>query len=97
VISAGNDYSDNRARRAPDSPAADLFLVHAQRFDIVPQLPPTGLGESNKKGSYPEPPTGMHLLRRARRADGSIGISHKVSQLRTLVDLVPSFWKQENR
>jgi hypothetical protein len=72
--------------------------VYAQRFDIIPQLPPTGQGQSNEKGPYPEPSTGMHLLKRARRTDGSImGDIVPLAQLRTLVDLVPRFGKQANR
>jgi hypothetical protein len=71
--------------------------VYAQRFDIVPQLPPTGLGQSNEKGPYPEPSTGMHILKRARRTDGTIiGDIVPLAQLRTLVDLVPRFGKQAN-
>jgi hypothetical protein len=51
--------------------------MYAQRFDIVPQLLPTGQGQSNEKGLYPAPSNGMHLLKCARWADGSImGISY---------------------
>jgi hypothetical protein len=86
------------SRRAPYSPGTDLFPVYAQRFDIVPQLPPTGQGQSNQKGMYQELSNGMHLLKRARRTDGSImGDVVPLAQLRTLVDLVPRFGKQANR
>jgi hypothetical protein len=41
---------------------------------------------------------GMHLLKRARRADGSImGDTVPLAQLRTLADLVPRSGKQANR
>jgi hypothetical protein len=40
----------------------------------------------------------MHLLKRARRSDGSImGDIVPLGQLRKLVDLVPRFGKQANR
>lgn len=72
--------------------------MYAQHFNIVPQLRPTGQGQPNEKGPYPEPSTGMHLLKRARRTDGSImGDIIPLAQLRTLVDLVPRFGKQANR
>jgi len=86
------------SRRAPNSPGTDLFLVYAQCFEIVPQFLPTGLGQSNEKDPYPEPSTGMHLLKRARQADGSImGDIVPLAQLQTLVDLVLRFGKQANR
>jgi hypothetical protein len=68
------------------SPGANLFFVYAQRSDIAPQLPPSGQGQSNQKGPYPEPSTGMHILKRARRTDGSI-----------MGDLVPRFGKHAKR
>lgn len=72
--------------------------MYAQRFDIVPQLNPTGQGESNERGPYLEPSTGMYLLKHARRTDGSImGDVVPLAQLRTLVDLVPRFGKTANR
>jgi hypothetical protein len=86
------------SRRAPYSPGTDLFLTYAQRFDIVPQLNPTGEGQLNQRGSYPEPSTGMYLLKRARRNDGSIiGDVIPLVQLRALVDLVPCFGKAASR
>jgi hypothetical protein len=75
-----------------------IYFVYAQRFNIIPQLPPTGQGQSNEKGPYPEPSTGMHLLKCARRTDGSIMRDIvPLAQLRTLVDLVPRFGEQANR
>ena len=72
--------------------------MYAQHFDIVPQLPPTGQGQSNQKGLYLEPSTGIHLLKRAHRSDGSImGDVIPLAQLQTLVDLVPWFGKQVNK
>ena len=51
-----------------------------------------------RHGRYPDPSTGMHLLKRARQSDGSImGDIVPLGQLRKLVDLVPCFGKQANR
>ena len=86
------------SRRSPYSPGTDLFLVYAQCFDIVPQLPPTGQGQSNQKGLYLEPSTGMHLLKCTHQSDGLImGDVIPLAQLQTLVDLVPRFRKQVNK
>jgi hypothetical protein len=69
------------------------------RYNVCFQLVAfTGRGQSNQKGPYPEPSTRMHLLKRAYRTDGSImGDIVPLAPLRTLVDLVPRFWKQANR
>jgi len=86
------------SRRAPYSPGTDLFLTYAQCFDIVPQLNPTGQGQVNERGFYPEPSTGMYLLKRAHRTDGSIiGDVVPLAQLQALVDLVPRFGKAASR
>src|ERR1700674_3372331 len=86
------------SRRARDSPGTDLFLVYAQRFNIVSQLPPTGQGQSSQKGTNPGPSTGKHLLKCARRT-GRYNMRDIVplARLRTLVDLVPRFGKQAKR
>ena len=64
----------------PEEPQILLVPIYfscAQRFSTVPEFPPTGLGQSNE-GPYPEPSTGMHLLKRACQADGPImGISYR--------------------
>jgi hypothetical protein len=86
------------SRRAPYSPGTDLFLTYAQCFNIVPQLNPTGQGQLNGGGPYPEPSTGMFLLKHARRTDGSIiGDVVPLVQLRTLVELIPHFGKAASR
>jgi len=76
-------------KRSQPHRCTSLFLAYVQRFDIVPQLIP---GSSSKKGLCVEPSTGMYLLKRARRSDGSIlGDIIPLGHVRTLVDLVPRF------
>ena len=53
------------SRRAPNAPGTDLLLTYAQRFDIVPQLNPT----LTERGLYPDPSTGMYVLKRSQRSD----------------------------
>jgi hypothetical protein len=67
-------------------------------FRYCTRLPPTGQGQSNQKGPYPGPSTGMHLLKCARRTDRSnMGDIVPLAQLQTLVDLVLRFGKQAKR
>ena len=73
----------------PESPTND-FLTYVQRFDIVPQAPSprSNIG----RGSFPEASTGMYVLKRSVRADGSrLGDIVPLSHIRTSVDLAPRF------
>jgi hypothetical protein len=80
------------SRRAPYALGTDLFLTYAQRFDIVPQLNPMDRASSTGKGLYPDPSTGMYVLKRSRRSDRTImGDVVPLEQVRTLLDLVPRF------
>ncbi|KAF9781501.1 hypothetical protein BJ322DRAFT_1111424 [Thelephora terrestris] len=67
---------------------APLYLVYAQRFNIVPQLtaaPPI-------RASVPDPITGLYVLKRAFRADKSrIGDVIPLSHCRMPVQLIPRF------
>ncbi|RDB15509.1 hypothetical protein Hypma_004166 [Hypsizygus marmoreus] len=70
----------------------DNFLTYVQRFDIIPQINRQISGSSTRKGLYPDPASGMYLMERARRNDGSlIGGIVPLAHVRTLVDLVPDF------
>lgn len=72
----------------PASLGPDQFLSYIQRFDIVPQLNPRI--SPTQKGPYPDPVTGLHVLKRSRRADTTIiGDIVPLKQLRELVDLTP--------
>ncbi|KAF8160343.1 hypothetical protein K438DRAFT_1619422 [Mycena galopus ATCC 62051] len=76
-------------RRAP--PGAEGFLVYVQRFDIVHQQNPAGPGT----GTFPDPSTGMYLLKRARRGDNSPkGDIVPLNRLRAAVELTPHFGKK---
>jgi hypothetical protein len=87
------------SRRAPYAPGTDLFLTYAQRFDIVPQLNPTvQAASSTQRGLYPDPSTGMYVLKRSQRSDGTImGDVVPLGQVRTLLDLVPRFGADANK
>lgn len=74
-------------RRAPLHPCSSLFLCYAQRFDIIPQL---------NRGSLTqlEPTSGMHILKRAKRHDGTtLGDVVPLVNVRALVSLIPRFGK----
>lgn len=86
------------SRRAPYALGTDLFLTYAQRFDIVPQLNPMDQPSSTRKGLYPDPSTGMYVLKRSQRSDRTImGDVVPLGQVRTLLDLVPRFGADANK
>jgi hypothetical protein len=59
----------------------DRFLAYVYRFDIIPQ-----------GGSDREPSTQLHVLKRAKRSNGTrVGDVIPVTQLRAPVNLVPRF------
>ena len=69
--------------------------MYTQRFDIVPQLNPPF---SARHGPYPDPVTSMYLLKRATWADGSrMGDIIPLGQLRSAIELTPSFGKKADR
>ncbi|KAJ7017066.1 hypothetical protein C8F04DRAFT_1406293 [Mycena alexandri] len=70
------------------------FLAYVQHFKVVPQTNPMGGG----KGMLPEPASGMYLLKRARRSNGSImGDVIPLDRLRAPVELTPRFGKVADR
>jgi len=65
-----------------------LYLVYAQRFDIIPQLSTT----APTRTSIPDPVTGLYVFKRAFRTDRSrIGDIIPLSHCRMPVQLVPRF------
>ena len=75
----------------------DKYLVYAQCFDVVPQIDPSQSGSNSHKGIFSEPSTGMYVLKRAKRTNGTvIGNVIPLDQLHALVDIVPCFGKQAN-
>jgi hypothetical protein len=78
----------------PSSNIPDCFLTYIQRFDIVPQAGPL----SAARAPRPEHSASLYVLKRAKRADGSIvGDVVPLHQLRALVDLVPRFCESAPR
>lgn len=74
------------------------FLTYAQRFDIVPQLNPKLSNSATAKGPYPDPSSGLYILKRAKRANqGLIGDIIPLDQVRTLVELAPRFGGSADR
>jgi hypothetical protein len=64
------------------------YLVYGQRFDIVPQL----VSATTPPAKIPDPITGMYVVKRALRTDGSrIGDIFPLSRLRVPVELSPQF------
>jgi hypothetical protein len=78
-----------------ESPTSS-FLAYVQRFDMVPQARSTG--SNTGRGIAPEASTGMYVLKRSIRADGSrMGDIIPLSHIRTGVDLVPRFMGAADR
>ena len=62
---------------------SDFFLAYVHRFNVVPQ---------QRMPDQVHPGTGMHLLRRAVRSDGSrIGGVIPITQVRSPAHLIPNF------
>jgi hypothetical protein len=71
------------------------FLAYVRRYDIVNQPNPEN---TSLRGVYPEPNTGLYLLRKSARANGQrLGDIVPVNQIRALVDLTPRFGSKANR
>jgi hypothetical protein len=65
------------------------FLAYVRRFDVIPQQ---NLTNATQRGIYPEPNSGLYLLKRAKHANGEeIGGIIPLDQLRSLVDIAPRF------
>ena len=70
----------------------DHFLTYVQHFDIVPQVNATQPFTGGPKGLFPEPSTGLHMLKRSKRSNGKIlGDVVPLDRVCALVDLVPCF------
>lgn len=65
------------------------FLAYVRRYDVIQQRHPTNAAQ---RGIYPEPNTGLFLLKRAKRANGeAAGDIIPLDQLRSSVDIAPRF------
>ena len=69
-----------------------MYLVYAERFDIVSQS--THLG-STTSGKCPDPVTGMYIVKRSSRSTGArIGDIVPLSQIRIAAPLIPRYGPQ---
>ena len=86
------------SRRAPNALGTNLFVIYAQRFDIISQPNPTAQASSTQRGSYPDPSTGMYVLKHSEWSDRTIlGDVVPLGQIRTLLNLVPHFGAEANK
>ena len=70
------------------------FLTYVQRYDIVSQQDPA---DSSQRGLFPEPNTGLFLLKKAMRSNGErIGDIVPLDQIRAQADLAPRFGAKAN-
>jgi Plavaka transposase len=68
------------------------FLAYVRRYDILPQRDPAN---HTQRGIFPDPNTGLFLLKRATRSNGEIaGDIIPLNQLRSLVDIAPRFGRK---
>ena len=68
------------------------FLAYVRRYDILPQQDPAN---HTRQGMFPDPNTGLYLLKRATRSNGEMaGDIIPLNQLRSLVDVAPRFGKK---
>ncbi|KAA1479646.1 hypothetical protein DENSPDRAFT_750630, partial [Dentipellis sp. KUC8613] len=69
------------------------YLAYAYRFDFLSQGPPAGHANGVHQFT-PDPTTGLYILRKATRSDGSrMGGIIPLSQIRMPVQLIPRFGK----
>jgi len=74
--------------------SANVYLVYAERFDIVPQLTSYG---GTTRGRCPDPVTGMYVVKRSSRSNGTrMGGIVPLSQLRIAAPLIPRYGPQAN-
>ena len=84
----------------PHETYGNRFLTYVRRFDIVPQINPaiSGSRTRTQKGPYPEPSSGLYLLKQSTRSTGTImGDVLPLDQLRSLANLTPRFGEKASR
>ena len=76
----------------------DRFLTYVRRFEIISQVNATVSGSRTVKGPYPEPSSGLYLLKRSKRSNGVfMGDVLPLDQIRSLVNLTPRFGQKASR
>ena len=82
----------------PQAASGNQFLTYVQRFTVLPQVNVAVSGSRTAKGLYPEPSSGLYLLKRSKRSNKMImGDVIPLKQIRALADIVPRFGKKANR
>jgi len=67
----------------------NIYLVYAERFEIIPQ--PVNHGSASR-GAYPDPVTGFYVMKRSTRANGSrLGDVIPLLQARIPAPVVPRY------
>ena len=71
------------------------FLTYVQHFDIISQINVAISGSRTVKGPYPEPLSGLFILKRTKRTNGIVmGDVLPLNQICSLVNLTPCFGKK---
>ena len=81
----------------PTDTYGNRFLTYVRRFDIVPQMNVAISGSRTLKGPYPEPSSGLYLLKWSTRSTGFMGDVLPLDQVRSLANLTPRFGKNASR
>ena len=82
------------AETLPGHQITGQFLAYVRRYDILPRRDPANHA---RQGTYPDPNTGLYLLKRAARSNGEIAVDIiPLNQLRSLVDVSPRFGEKAN-
>lgn len=90
IIPSSHRYSGEIGRHVYDQ-----FLAYIQCYDIVKQ--PNPHNTSLVHGIYPEPNTGLYLLKKSTWANGKwLGDIVPLDQIRAVVDVTPRFGAKAN-
>ncbi|KAF8869226.1 hypothetical protein BD779DRAFT_1480172 [Infundibulicybe gibba] len=75
----------------------DKFLAYVQHFDIVPQTTRAFPGTRTSRGRFPEPSTGLYVLKRAKHANKvAKGSVICLDTVRAHIELTPRFGDKAN-
>ncbi|KAF8868601.1 hypothetical protein BD779DRAFT_1481169 [Infundibulicybe gibba] len=78
-------------------PSLDKFLAYVQHFDIVPQTTRAFPGTRTSRGRFPEPSTGLYVLKRAKHANKvAKGSVICLDTVRAHIELTPWFGDKAN-
>ena len=70
------------------------FLAYVRCYNVLPQRDPANHA---RQGMFPDPNTGLFILKRATRSNGEMaGDVIPLNQLRSLVDVAPRFGEKAN-